>query len=70
MKTCDKCKHYTKAHGSKLPGYEYDGMCALMKYDAPISINTAIPWDYEDYNAGVSVGPKFGCIHWVKAREA
>lgn len=27
----------------------------------------AYGWDYESYRAGVYVGPKFGCIHWVKA---
>jgi hypothetical protein len=22
-------------------------------------------WDFESYSAGVFVGPKFGCIHWI-----
>ena len=70
MKTCDECKHDTIADDNGLPGFQYDGRCALMEYDAPISINKAIPWDYEGYSAGVSVGPKFGCIHWEKKDAA
>lgn len=64
MNTCDACKHYTPPSDNELEGYEYDGACNLMKYNAPIEINKAIPWDYEGYSAGVSVGPKFGCVHW------
>lgn len=65
MNTCDACKHYTPANPVYEPtGYEYDGSCSLMKYGDPILIDSAIPWDYEGYNAGVHVGPKFGCIHW------
>ena len=65
MNTCDACKHYKPANAAYEPkGYEYDGSCALMKYEAPILIDSAIPWDYEGYMAGVHVGPKFGCIHW------
>lgn len=64
MNTCDACKHYTMPAKDELPGYEYDGSCALMEYEAPILIDSAIPWDYEGYKAGVHVGPKFGCVHW------
>ena len=64
MNTCDACRHYTESDSKDLEGYEYDGRCSLMEYDAPILIDRAIPWDYECYSAGVSVGPKFGCIHW------
>ena len=71
MKTCDECKHDTFADDDGLPIHQYEGNCALMEYGAPISINKAIPWDYEGHSgAEVSVGPKFGCIHWEKKDAA
>ena len=63
-KTCDKCSHYTP------PGHLYpgDGECALMgdSNNGPTPVDRCAGWDYEGYSAGVWVGPKFGCIHWVK----
>ena len=62
MKTCDRCLHYTESESS------FAGACARMKdanlMDCPK--DGAVGWDYECYIAGVYVGPKFGCIHWVK----
>ncbi len=72
QKTCSKCEHYT-------PGYPKGfGDCALMgdinehpldySTDTRASMQTdrAYGWDYEGYRAGVYVGEKFGCIHWLK----
>lgn len=64
-KTCDKCTHYKRADWS----WPNNGTCALMGdvNDGPNTEDRAAGWDYESYRAGVYVGPKFGCIHWVKA---
>jgi hypothetical protein len=63
-KTCDKCAHYTP--GGK--GSENDGSCAKAgdANDGPVPTDGIVGWDYESFAAGVYVGPKFGCIHWVK----
>jgi hypothetical protein len=65
-KTCSKCEHYT------LEEYrEGFGDCALMgDANEGVTDNThAYGWDYEGYSAGVYVGEKFGCIHWVKKEK-
>ena len=64
-KTCDKCKHYTPSK------YEaVNGECALMgdinDERNHTTTDRCYGWDYEGYRAGVYVGPKFGCLHWVK----
>jgi hypothetical protein len=66
MKTCDKCRHYTPDEHNK-----NDGECALMgdRNDGPVPADRCAGWDYEGYSAGVSVGPKFGCIHWEKKEK-
>jgi hypothetical protein len=59
MKTCDKCEHWTEGKLS----------CAQMG-DSNVDdmeSDKAYGWDHEGYQAGVNVGPKFGCIHWLKA---
>lgn len=63
-KTCDKCKHYTQAE----PSYPNHGSCALMgdANNGTPDADRAYGWDCESYEAGVYVGPKFGCIHWEK----
>ena len=66
MNTCDTCNNYQPPYKYEAPGYEYDGSCKLMEYEHSIDIDRAIPWDAEGYSAGVHVGPKFGCIHWIK----
>jgi hypothetical protein len=63
QKTCDKCAHYAPAKWNK--GF---GDCDLMG-DANEGIwdtTHAYGWDCESYRAGVYVGEKFGCIHWLK----
>jgi hypothetical protein len=70
-KTCDKCARYTPAEQYTYPGAKvsYAGECALMEdaNDFPEGEEQYCNgWDYEGYRAGVHVGPKFGCIHWVK----
>lgn len=74
-KTCDKCEHYMKDDM-----YQNKGSCSQMGDANDLSFDAvskmmgdkttdckAYGWDYESYRAGVYVGPKFGCIHWVKA---
>ena len=69
-KTCDKCRHYTPGEWPNDPRLLNAGSCALMgdSNDHPnqVEADRAAGWDYESYRAGVYVGPKFGCIHWVK----
>jgi len=71
MNTCDKCTHYTPAHEVRYyigPEDVNQGECALMS-DSNVKKNEAdrcAGWDTESYGAGVYVGPKFGCIHWIK----
>jgi len=61
LNTCDKCAHY-------IPAQDNDGECTLMgdinRRSNPI--DSCSGWDVEGYGAGVYVGPKFGCIHWLK----
>lgn len=75
-KTCDKCEHFTPN-----PTYTNLGDCALMgdsndeKYSHKTkrlgtTTDKAFGWDYESYQAGVFVGRKFGCIHWVRRAPA
>ena len=66
-KTCDKCAEYTPSkYGA------FNGKCAQMgdaNDYADGEINKCNGYDYEGYAAGVYVGPKFGCIHWVKKEK-
>jgi hypothetical protein len=64
QKTCGKCDHYIPDSD----GLNNDGECTLMgdRNDAPNAVDRCAGWDYEGYRAVVSVGPKFGCIHWIK----
>ena len=69
MNTCDKCTHYTPAHEDKYyTGSVNQGKCALMGDSnvEEIEADRCAGWDTESYGAGVYVGPKFGCIHWIK----
>lgn len=70
-KTCDKCNHYKPDENPPSSSYEYAGSCVLMGDSndqlSCVAVDRCAGWDYESYGAGVYVGPKFGCIHWVKA---
>ena len=62
--TCDKCRQY-----KVYLGY---GECDLMQDSNNCTVmqpDKAYGWDYEGYRAGVYVGPKFGCIHWLKKEK-
>ena len=63
-KTCDRCDHYTPSEYEEV----YEGECrmTLDSNDGTPYDDRAYGWDYENYHAGVYVGPKFGCIHWMK----
>ncbi len=66
-KTCDKCANYISSNLDSV-----EGECNLMG-DSNEGINDIYHcsgWDYEGYRAGVYVGPKFGCIHWIKKEKA
>ena len=74
MNTCDKCTHYlpdsdkygiNKLHAIPVNN---DGSCSLMGDINQRSnpVDSCSGWDSESYGAGVYVGPKFGCIHWIK----
>lgn len=69
-KTCDKCTNYTTTDKPDLDAYAHAGACSLMgdsnDQNPRVAVDRAAGWDYESYTAGVYVGPKFGCIHWVK----
>lgn len=69
-KTCDKCQHYTPTDMPDSESYKFAGECSLMgdsNDQMPrCAQDRAVGYDYESYQAGVYVGPKFGCIHWVK----
>ena len=75
MNTCDKCQHFTQDNL-----YKNLGECALMGDSNDLGYDRdaerldgddtkAYGWDYEGYSAGVYVGQKFGCIHWI-AKDA
>ena len=66
MNTCDKCTHYTP--DSNKYGINNEGSCSLMGDINQRSnpVDSCSGWDTESYGAGVYVGPKFGCIHWIK----
>lgn len=72
-KTCDKCAHYTQSEHTEWPDYVYAGSCALMgdsnDQRPVVAIDKAAGWDYEGYSSGVYVGPKFGCVHWVRSAK-
>ena len=63
-KTCDRCAHYI-THEFRGPN---EGECrmTLDSNDGTPYADRAYGWDAESYHAGVHVGPKFGCIHWMK----
>lgn len=69
-KTCDKCTNYTATDMPNVAAYKHAGDCSLMgdsnDKDPRVEVDRAAGYDYEGYAAGVYVGPKFGCIHWVK----
>lgn len=73
-KTCDQCKHYTPPEPveglSPKVAAEYANMgdCSMTldSNDGTPHADRAYGWDYESYHAGVHVGPKFGCNHWMK----
>lgn len=69
-KTCGKCAHYTPTSTPEEEPLRWAGSCALMgdSNDASprVSEDRAAGWDCERYGAGVYVGPKFGCIYWMK----
>ena len=73
MNTCDKCQHFEP--GGPYNAWDIGGFCALAQdWNDCAGGRHALPdraygWDYEGYGAGVYVGPKFGCIHWV-AKDA
>ena len=68
MKTCDKCAYYEQP-----PKFcsRHEGSCKLMgdSNNRDNDIDRCSGWDYEGYRAGVYVGPKFGCIHWLQKGE-
>lgn len=66
MKTCDKCANYGLSKYGDVARHE--GKCALMGdvNKAPNQADRCVGWDAEGYGAGVYVGPKFGCIHWIE----
>lgn len=70
--TCDKCKHYTPPSQTMVKHYPNDandGACSMMGDSNDVEVtepDRCYGWDYEGYRAGVYVGPKFGCIHWVR----
>jgi len=65
--TCDKCAHYTPDSHKK-----NEGSCSLMGdiNEKNNPIDGCSGWDMENYSAGVFVGPKFGCIHWIRREHA
>lgn len=69
-KICSGCKHYTQSDSPEDENYQFAGRCELMgdanSQTPRVSEDRASGWDYEGYAAGVYVGPKFGCIHWMK----
>jgi hypothetical protein len=72
--TCDKCRHFNTSDKSSRLHEAGFGSCERSFTDinsVPINTpadrfdpTTAYSWDYESYDSGVYVGPKFGCIHW------
>lgn len=67
-KTCDRCAFW---QGYEDPYSEemHLGRCSCPKVvytgdGRRIGKDELAYWDYEGYNAGFNVGPKFGCIHW------
>lgn len=74
MNTCDTCKHYIENGGS----HYTHGECSLINIRREIFLN--VPYIKNDYlktsvyfysedggcDAYLNVGPKFGCIHWIK----
>jgi hypothetical protein len=69
MKTCDKCANYKFPEAGDA---KYEGACKLMRDNNATLTNRldiCLAWDYEGYGAGVYVGPKFGCIHWIEKGE-
>ena len=69
MKTCDKCANYRLSKYGDVT--QHEGECALMGdvNQAPNQADRCVGWDVEGYGAGVFVGPKFGCIHWIEKGE-
>ena len=57
MKICKNCKYFD-GKSCNSDKFVYVGQCEDTPEDG------LGYWDMESYAAGVSVGPKFGCIHW------
>lgn len=71
MKTCDKCQQYTPSDAPPSSKRHNAGSCALItdcndSDGERVAVDRVAAWDYEGYEAGAYVGPKFGCIHWSK----
>lgn len=69
MNTCDTCRNYNPLGDDYRPNL---GMCKqtcdyneLTRSGENEDPTRAYAWDYEGYSAGVFVGAKFGCIHWM-----
>ena len=69
-KTCDRCKYYIPPTPRYLGDKNNEWTCALMgdSNTDRNGVDSCAGWDYEGYRAGVYVGPKFGCIHWLEAQ--
>jgi hypothetical protein len=68
MNTCDQCANYKLPSGFHLTN---EGSCKLMgdSNERDNDVDRCSGWDAEGYRAGVYVGPKFGCIHWMKKEQ-
>lgn len=70
-KTCKNCKF-----GSYLPPSwlllqdqlrvrHLNCECPKLVYEGPREADNLVYWDASSYRAGFSVGPDFGCVHFV-----
>lgn len=73
-KTCDRCAHFTVSDyagqgvGDCAKALDFNRVHTDWSSDEhQVDMTDRVAgWDAESYSAGVHVGPKFGCIHWVK----
>jgi hypothetical protein len=63
-KICKTCKWSTPTSNVLRNKKFYKCHCPKLKYDNSPEKDELCYMDSEGYNASLSVGPNFGCVHW------
>lgn len=67
MNTCKTCSHFSRGHLVRHGDTQF-GACRAITDEVTSDPKRAYAWDYEEYNAGLTVGEDFGCTLWEAKR--